>query len=242
MKDQSLTVTGQKRTYVLSVPTTYTGTTPLALVFAWHGANMDGAQARAVFNLESQSDGAAIFVYPNGITADTWDLSMGSADSQLFTALLNSISSNYCIDSNRVFSTGYGAGAFMTNTLGCYLGDSLRAIAPVAGGGPPSMVAHPCTAKVAALVVHGRNDQVIPLSAGQAARDYLIIQNSCSTQTANWSPESACVAYQNCQSTLPLVWCVHDEGHAWPNLGTDCTGGTCMDGGATIWGFFSNFP
>jgi hypothetical protein len=40
---QSITVAGQTRTYALSVPTGYTGITPLALVLAWHGANIDGS-------------------------------------------------------------------------------------------------------------------------------------------------------------------------------------------------------
>jgi poly(3-hydroxybutyrate) depolymerase len=241
LKDQFVTVAGQKRTYVLSVPTNYSGASPLALVFVWHGANMDGDLSRTTFGLESQANGAAIFAYPNGVTADTWDLSTTSIDVQFFTTLLNAISTDYCIDANRVFSTGYSAGAFMTNTLGCYFGGVVRAIAPVAGGGPPSMMARPCTTKVAAILVHGRNDQVVALSAGQGARDYLILQSNCTSQTAAWPPEPACVAYQGCQSGLPLVWCVHDEGHAWPNLSTNCTGGTCMDAGAAIWSFFSSF-
>ncbi len=239
--DRTITVSGQTRTYVLSVPAGYTGTTPLALIFAWHGPNMTGALARSAFNLESKSDGAAIFVYPDGVASGTWDLSAESADIQLFTALVDSISSRYCIDSDRIFSTGHGAGAFLTNTLGCYRGDVLRAIAPVEGGGPPSMLERACTTKVAAMVVHGRNDPVVPFALGQAARDYLLAQNGCTLQTAAWPPEPACAAYQGCQSDLPLIWCVHDEGQAWPNLTSDCTGGTCMDAGPLIWAFFSSF-
>jgi poly(3-hydroxybutyrate) depolymerase len=239
---QTITVGGQARTYVLSVPTAYTGTTPLALVFAWHGANVDGSLARnKIFNLESTSNGDAIFVYPDGTAAGAWDLSTGSPDFQLFPALLNAVSSGYCIDSTRVFSTGHSTGALMSNALGCYYGDLIRAIAPVEGGPPNTSGRAGCTGAVAAMLVHGANDPVFPIAQGQAERDFWLSQNGCGTQTATWSEEPLCVAYQGCQSNHPLVWCVHDEGHAWPTLGSDCNGGRCFEAGPAIWAFFSGF-
>jgi polyhydroxybutyrate depolymerase len=242
---QTITVAGQSRTYVFSVPTAYTGTTALALVLVWHGANLSGSLARTLFNLEARSYGAAIFVYPDGLTqADGttgWDLSAGSDDFQLFAALVSSISSNYCIDSNRVFSTGHSTGAVMANDLGCYYGDVLRAIAPVSGMPPATRANVTCTGKVAAWIAHGENDPIIPLSQGQATRDFWIKQNGCTTQTATWAPEPACVEYQGCQTDLPVVWCVHDAGHSWPSLTFGCDGGICFDGGSAIWAFFSSF-
>jgi polyhydroxybutyrate depolymerase len=240
---QTLSVAGQTRTYALSVPTAYTGSTPLALVLVWHGANLTGSLARTLFNLESKSSGAAIFVYPDGLAAGGWDVASGSADFQLFKALVSSISSSYCIDPNRIFSTGHSTGAVMTNNLGCYYGDMLRAIAPASGTPPGTGGGIVCTGKVAALIAHGENDPLIPLSQGEATRDFWIAQNGCTSRTATWDPEPACVAYQGCQSDLPVVWCVHDGGHAWPSLsyGCDLDGGTCIDGGAAIWAFFSSF-
>ena len=238
--DLPITVAGQARTYVLSVPPGYTGSAPLALVFVWHGANLSGSLARTLFNLESKSGGAAIFVYPDGLAAGIWDVSSGSVDVQLFTALVTSLSANYCIDSKRIFSTGHSTGANMTTNLGCYYGDVLRAIAPVAGTAPGAGRTT-CTGKVAALVAHGENDPLVPFAQGQATRDFYISQNGCTTQTATWAPEPACVEYQGCQADLPVVWCVHDGGHAWPSLSYGCDGGTCIDGGSAIWAFFSSF-
>ena len=240
---QSITVAGQTRTYALSVSTDYTGATPLALVLAWHGAGIDGSSARKFFNLESKSNGAAIFVYPDGLAAGGWDVSSGSADFQLFEELVSFVSSNYCIDPNRIFSTGHSTGAVMTNALGCTYGDVLRAIAP-ASGTPPGMGGRAtCTGKVAALIAHGENDTLVPFSQGQATRDFWIAQNGCTTQTATWAPEPACVEYLGCQQDLPVVWCVHDGAHAWPSLtyGCDPDGGICIDGGSAIWAFFSSF-
>jgi poly(3-hydroxybutyrate) depolymerase len=239
---QVITVAGQTRTYALSVPTNYTGTTPLALVLAWHGANVNGSLARdRIFNLEAKSSGAAIFAYPDGVAAGGWDLAPGSADFQLFTTLLAALSSSYCIDPNRIFSTGHSTGAILSNDLGCYYGDLLRAIAPVEGT-PPNMAGRTaCAGQVATLIVHGQNDQVLPFSQGQATRDFWLAQNGCTTQTSSWAPEPACVSYQGCQPDLSVVWCVHDEAHAWPNLTSDCHGGICFDAGSAIWAFFSSF-
>jgi poly(3-hydroxybutyrate) depolymerase len=242
---ETITVAGTERTYVLSVPTDYTGSTPLALVFAWHGANISGSLARMLFNLEAQSNGGAIFVYPDGLPMSGgmtgWDLATGSADFQFFEDLLGFITSNYCIDSNRIFSTGHSMGAMMTNTLGCQYGDILRAIAP-ASGTPPGGGRATCTGKVAAIIAHGNNDTTVAFSSGEASRDFWIAQNGCTTETATWAPEPACVEYQGCQTDLPVVWCVHDEAHAWPVLsGRDCTGDICFDFGAAVWAFFSSF-
>jgi poly(3-hydroxybutyrate) depolymerase len=150
---------------------------------------------------------------------------------------------NYCIDSNRIFATGHSMGAMMTNTLGCTYGDVFRAIAP-ASGTPPGGGRATCTGKVGALVAHGRNDPTVAIAQGEASRDFWIKQNGCSTETKTWTPEPACVEYQGCQTDLPVVWCVHDEGHSWPSLTFGCdrdAGGVCFDGGSAIWAFFSSF-
>ncbi len=241
LNGQTITVAGQSRTYVLSVPADYTGATPLAMVLAWHGANLNGSLAQRLFNLESKSNGAAIFVYPDGLAASGWDLSSGSADFQLFLALVNAISSSYCIDPKRIFATGHSSGAMMVNDLGCYYGDLLRAIAP-ASGTPPNLQGRTgCTDRVAAMILHGENDSTF--AQGEATRDFWIKQNGCSTRTATWTPEAACNTYLGCQADLPVVWCVHDGGHAWPSLsfGCDADGGICFDGGSAIWAFFSSF-
>jgi poly(3-hydroxybutyrate) depolymerase len=230
-------VGGQRRTYELSVPTGYTGSTPLALVFAWHGANIDGETARRFFNVEDSAGDAAIVVYPDGSQVG-WDASAGSSDLQVYPTLRDALLSSYCIDPQRIFSTGHSTGAVFTNVLGCLYGDSLRAIAPVEGTPPTGT----CAGKVAAIIVHGQNDPLIPIAQGQATRDFFLKQNGCSMLTSTWAAQPACVEYQGCSSDLPLLWCVHDEGHSWPVLtAPDCRGGICFDAGAAIWAFFFSF-
>ena len=55
----------------------------------------------------------------------------------------------------------------MTNFLGCQRGNLLRAIAPVASGGPRDN--NGCQGSVAVQITHGTNDSIIELSEGEAS-------------------------------------------------------------------------
>jgi poly(3-hydroxybutyrate) depolymerase len=176
-----------------------------------------------------------------------WDLTATGIDVAFFDALLTTISNNYCIDRNRVFATGHSYGAMFTNALGCFRGDVLRAIAPVAGM-PPSAYGRgsvTCAGNVGAWIAHGQNDPTVNYTTGGiATRDFWIGKNGCSTTTAPVAVNPAgCVEYQGCQSDLPVVWCVHDEGHNWPTANaTGCSdGGACFDAGPGIVAFFARF-
>jgi poly(3-hydroxybutyrate) depolymerase len=223
----SIDVGGSARTFVLSVPESYAPPTPLDLVFAWHGLGGSGAGARGYFGLEQQAGGAAIFVYPDGLVVDAgdtgWNLELTGPDIALYDALRASIEADYCIERSRVFSTGHSFGGYMTNTLGCARGGELRAIAPVAGGGPWGGCE---PAPLSAFVVHGANDTVVDPAEGQASLEHWRSQASCSDTSQPIEP-AGCVEYQACASSR-VVFCSHEEGHNWPTLAP-----------AGVWGFFA---
>jgi poly(3-hydroxybutyrate) depolymerase len=131
-----------------------------------------------------------------------------------------------------VFSTGHSFGAMMTNALGCYRGDVLRAIAPVAGSPPNGGRggAATCTGEVAAWLAHGENDTTVDyMKSGIPSRDFWLTRNGC-TMTSEPTTPSPCVAYQGCRDGLPVHWCVHQNMHDWPSFA-----------GAGIWAFFAGF-
>ena len=82
-------------------------------------------------------------------------------------ALIDEISSNYNIDSARVYACGYSNGAFFSYALACYHSDRIAAIGSVAGtmmeetydNCSPS---HP----VAMINIHGTSDFVVPYGGG----------------------------------------------------------------------------
>jgi poly(3-hydroxybutyrate) depolymerase len=248
LMDQTITVAGRARTYVLSVPKSYDPSTPLALVFGWHGHGATGNLARQRFAIEPAAAGGAIFVYPDGLgTAGNtdWHYSATGADVELFDTLVNYLTSNYCVDRNRIFSTGLSAGAFFTNALGCFRGNVLRAIAPVAGGPPSSSDGSPvaCAGNVGAWIAHASNDDTVDINTyGLATRDFWIARNGCSTPLASVVISPAeCKEYQGCQPDLPVVFCMHTDGHNWPRMADCGDGGMCFDAGSAIWSFFARF-
>ncbi len=154
-----------------------------------------------------------------GVAGHTaWEWSATGSDVELFGTLVDYLTSTYCIDRDRIFSTGLSDGAFFTNALGCYRGDVLRAIAPVAGGPPSSSNSSPvaCTGNVGAWIAQASNDDSVDFTQGGiATRDFWIARNGCSTPPAPVdATPSGCVEYQGCQSDLPVVFCVYTEGLA----------------------------
>jgi poly(3-hydroxybutyrate) depolymerase len=215
----------------------------LPLVFGWHGHGATGALARQQFSIEPAAAGGAIFVYPDGLgTAGNtnWDFSATGPDVEFFDTLVDHLTSTYCVDRARIFSTGLSAGAYFTNALGCFRGDVLRAIAPVAGG-PPST--SNCVGNVGAWIAHASNDPTVDFTTGGiATRDFWIAKNGCSTTLAPVAVSPAdCVEYQGCKPDLPVVWCVHTEGHSWPSMANCLDGGVCFDAGPAVWAFFARF-
>jgi hypothetical protein len=51
---------------------------------------------------------------------------------------------------------------------------------------------------------HGLSDNVVPLADGEAARDKVLKQNHCGTQTVAIDP-SPCVSYQGCDAGYPVT-------------------------------------
>ena len=239
LANQTITVGERVRTYLLSVPRSYDPSTPLALVFAWHGNGGTGNYVRQAYALEPAAAGGAIFVYPDGIASAGWDPSPTGLDVALFDALLDFLTNSYCIDRNRIFSTGVSAGGYFSNLLGNCRGNVLRAIAPVAGG---LVGAGSGAGKVGAWIAHASNDDMVGFTNGEATRDWWASQNGCSTtlEKVPVSP-SGCVEYQGCLPDLPVVWCVYTEGHAWPSIANCYDGGVCFDAGPAIWAFFARF-
>lgn len=227
---KTLVVNGVNRTYVLSVPANYDRTRAYPLIFAFHGLGGSGSQAQLYFGLAQATQSQAILVYPDATgSSRAWGISGASAtlDLTFFDDLVRTVTSSLCVDTTRIFATGHSMGGYFSNTLGCARGDTLRAIAPVAGGGPYLSCG---TGKVAAWVFAASDDAVVSSSAGVASRDHWLRANGCSSTTRATGP-GACVAYDGCDPAHPVQWCLESSGgHNWPSYG-----------GQAIWSFFRGF-
>jgi len=214
VKDAAIEVAGKKRTYAALVPKSVSSGGPLRIVFGFHGDVRTGMDVREALMLEDQADGEAIFVYPDGLekTWKTEDASEKNADYVFFDVLLEHFGRTACIDLARVFLTGFSRGAFFANQLGCRR--DVRAVAPVAGGGPYVLPGDPplkkggleCPFHPAAMLFHGDADTNVPIGSGRASRDFWVRSNGCSTTTSPFDP-SPCVASDACADGRPVIWC-----------------------------------
>lgn len=214
---------GMSRSYIVASPSGYDANKPYKLVFAWHylGGSASGIALSGYYGLERMARGEAIFVSSQGLNAG-W----GSPNDIPFaTALVEWMKDNYCVDTTRIFSTGFSYGAIMSNRVGCSLGNEFRAIAPMSGSGPIGRGR--CQGQVAALVTHGTSDAIVPFSGGQGSRDHWVMTNSCGSDT---SPDGACVLYQGCDEGYPVKWCEYAGGHTQPR-----------GAASLVWEFFSQF-
>lgn len=192
-----ITIQDQIRKYHLRVPVNYNPERAYPLIFIYHGYGGNGLSGG--LGIEHHAKDNAIIVSADGLN-NAWADDVTANDLQLFDQMLETISTNYCIDRNRIFSYGFSMGGYFTNLLACERGDVLRASAAIAGW-PRGNV---CKDKVATWLMHDADDQVIKISQGIATRNRAIKQNGCSHDSIEI--EHGCREYQNCQDA-PVVWC-----------------------------------
>lgn len=239
LQSRTMTVAGVQRSYLRFIPTTYVKTTPLALVLGLHGSGGTAAGTRTTFDLESHANGKAIFLYPQALPSKDpaflgearWDTTMGSDDYAFVDAILAEIENDHCVDLDRVFVAGFSLGARFTSMLGCYRGDTLRAIAPVAPGMDAMslpLAKGPCSGEVGLWTGVGDDDPDHQPGA-MLVRDYYATANGCSSTRTPTTP-TGCEAYQGCRAEVPATWCTYPGPHMWPSIAP-----------AGVWNFFASF-
>jgi polyhydroxybutyrate depolymerase len=150
----TLTVGGQRRTYLITVPK---ATAPAPLVLLFHGFASSAEKFSDLTQLPQRAVARGmVTVAPDG-TGHTW----GAPDPAFITALLHHVEQSTCVDLHRVFLTGFSAGAAFTISYGCKHPDEIAAMAPVAVD-----FLLGCTRPTSILVFHGTADPLVAYPAG----------------------------------------------------------------------------
>ena len=167
----AITHDGLQREYILYVPASYTPGTPAPLVFNFHGYTSGALEQMFYGDFRPIADTAGfLLVHPQG-TVDLlgnphWNVGWGSStvnDVGFTSALIDSLSAQYSIDQERVYSTGMSNGGFFSYKLACELSDRIAAIASVTG----SMNTNQSTTCYAqhpmpVMEIHGTADPTVP--------------------------------------------------------------------------------
>ena len=134
---------GNNREYIIYIPQSYSPSISSPILFAFHGGNgyaIDFMNYEA--DLRSISDTAGfILVYPQALedpndgNSTNWLHKEPTNHKDIFfiETLIDTISSEYNIDLNRIYACGYSLGGMFSYELACQLNHKIAAIASVAG-------------------------------------------------------------------------------------------------------------
>ncbi|WP_349428772.1 PHB depolymerase family esterase [Microbacterium sp. LWS13-1.2] len=183
----ALTSGGGSRPFLLYVPTSYDGHTPVPVVINGHGSTSDGSEQLAYSAMMpiADSHGFAIAA-PTGAVEFTrgfiWNFPgfplyggtslapEGTPDDDLMIRdLIAALPLAICADEARVYATGFSAGGRMASRLACEDADLIAAIGAVgglrAGPEPDATDCHP-SRPVPVIAFHGDADPVNKFEGG----------------------------------------------------------------------------
>jgi poly(3-hydroxybutyrate) depolymerase len=217
----TLNVNGTQRTYYVELPSGYSGTTPLPVVFQFHSSFENAAMITTAFGIRSNFPNA-IYVSPQALDSQGRPLfdNLAGRDAAMIPAIMASIEMRFCVDRVRYFSAGFEWGGGMSFLLACNMSNAFRGVATMTGAGHTSTACRNTAPArpVAVWASHGLNSGVTPAEA-MRVRDVFVQKNGCSSMTMPIEP-SECVEYQGCMNGYPVVWCEHPGSWIPPFGGT----------------------
>lgn len=241
-----------QRDYTINIPNNYDKTKAHRLIFTWHWINSSddavvngqvspgGGANWSYFGLKRMADSAGVpvvFIAPSSRTG-TW----GQEDHVLFEDLLKRYKTDLCIDTARVFATGFSFGAMQTYSLSTGKKQHLRAVAALA---PANfniyLPTYQSNLNIAYLGITGMSDGTCPWDRGNGRDGALYISrqhaqtNGCTIPatvptTKVGSKSHLVYDYQNCKQGYPVKVITFDGGH----IAAPADGGT-SDNGTTTW-------
>jgi polyhydroxybutyrate depolymerase len=262
---------GEYRIYRVYIPNIYSSSNAAPLVFNFHGYGSNNVQQEYYGDFRPISDTANfILVHPQGtiVNGNTgWNnfgpVSQASDDINFISDLIDSLSAQYNIDQNKVYSTGMSNGGFMSYDLACFLSHRITAVASVTG----SMITlhknacspvHPTPV----MQIHGTADQVVSYngSGGIVASMHIdslvkhwVQFNNCNpapsiTQVPDINTADGCTAERHVYAggssgTKVELYKIINGGHTWPGSFPSFNGNTNQDFKASseIWRFFRQY-
>ncbi len=229
---------GQRREYLLHVPSSYDRSKPAPLVISMHGGGGWPAHQMDTSGWNRLADSQGfIVVYPAGSDAPrAWNVNHGAGltrDVRFISELIDTLEAAYNIDPTRIYANGLSNGGGMAFVLSCTLSDRIAAVGMVAAAHslPWSWCTDP--RPVPMIAFHGTADALTPYHGGRspAFPDSKVLP-SIPTWTANWARRNRCgtnpveslVAadvtrreYTSCADDAAVVlYTVQGGGHTWP--------------------------
>jgi len=205
-------------------------------VFAFHGWFESSSAVREASHFDLVGDARGfVTVFPDGVS-QSWnaDTCCGVAqatrvDDLAFTrAMLDAVDAEFCIDSDRIYASGFSNGGFFAHRLACEMSSRFAAIAVHSAQNGATNCTPPRAVPV--LQVHGTADLKVPyggnpivgFSSTQATIDGWIARNGCANAaTPGFSQgRGQCNVWSSCRDRAQVELCsVEGLGHTWSGGG-----------------------
>ena len=171
--------------YYVKLPTNYDATKPYPVMIMFNPTNnpISWAEQSAGFEVTGPKENwIRVYPHPQNSSAG-W----GAGDVGFFQPFYDQITGNFCMDKARIFAAGESSGGDFSSILGCEHADKIRAIGPCAtkpvSQYPLDANSRECTGQVTAVIIHGKNDNVVGPENGPETRDFYTALNHCGTTT-----------------------------------------------------------
>ncbi len=174
---KTILIDGLQRNYILHLPTAYSTTQKLPLIFALHGGGGTAKGAVGLYDLESLADKYnCLIVYPDainkawhipGMTSRVKKIDSSINDVRFISVLLDTMIVHYKADGKKVFCTGLSRSAIFSYYLADVLNERIAAVACVCGSISQTMAAAYSFKKpIPVLMINGTADPLINYNGG----------------------------------------------------------------------------
>ena len=253
---QTISSGGLDRTFLLHLSPSY-GRQPLPLIMSYHGwtGTAQGMAGSTGFNQIADREGfkGFIAVYPQGYESPpTWNAGIGAYgptgdedDVQFTRDMLAYLEKNYCVDSSRIYLTGFSLGGGMAYRLACELSDQITAIATASGAYYPLPNGCQPARPVPILEFHGAADKDAPYG-GYPALHMASVQNylnkwltldNCDTTPHIFLEQGDVTGseWTHCAAGVQVRhYRISDGVHSWPTTHV-------INASQEVWNFFKQF-
>jgi poly(3-hydroxybutyrate) depolymerase len=237
----------QDRSYIIDIPNNYDMNEPHRLFYTshWIGSTSEAVRDGNYYGLKPQATAAgvpAIFVAPQS-DGQTWQ----QKDHPLFDDLLAFVKENLCIDTTRVFATGFSFGGMITYSLSVNHQKDIRAAVGIAPANYNIWLPQKTGEPIAWMQTTGMSDGTTPWVNNEQQRTgakFIAIEhatnNGCTVPNdfPVWRQGGhICYDFENCDEGYPTKACTFGGGHVGEN--SDGGGGNWI--ATESWKFFMQF-
>jgi len=205
--NQTLIHDSVTREYLLYIPNSYDGTSEVPLLFNFHGFGGDASKYMEYADMRSLAESENfILVYPQGTLIEGyshWNAALPGSDNKsnaddlgFIEVLIDKLSKDYRLDSERIYACGYSNGAMFSYALACYKSNLVAAVGSISG----TMLDTDCSTShpMPVVIIHGTKDGVLPYDGSSEYRSIETVVNF-------WKNF-------NNTATIPVLNSVNDDG------------------------------